>query len=335
VPQTESALRCARKRLLALEEGPTPSKLIFASGNWLSREAFQDLAQGATPGGVFFKLFVRTAARLEEHRAGLLHVISRKEPADPIALLHHWLQVHALGHLAVLSFRGDIGWFSEMLREIPVKKWTPTHVLVRERIMSIALRGAWAAGQLGESALTLYLPILRSPVEPLEHFNAVLALAMVSLRRHDLATDVRAGIAEWASRGTGSSGFREELQRSVTLLQDDPDEARAWSLRWCHALPAVRGAREKRTPGIEGTVGAAERDLLVFAGMNDPGDCAILYRGLSPAVLLLSHLESRSAEALYPPSRVIPILIQPWSPELAVDVLRRSIPAARSPSPSS
>jgi hypothetical protein len=265
VPQNESPPRRARKRLLTLEESPTRSQVIFASGNWLSREAFQDLAQRATEGGAFFKLFMRTAVGLAEHRSGLLHVISRNEPADPIALLNHWLQVHALGHLAALSFRGDIGWFSEMLRERPVRKWTPTHVLVRERIMSIALRGAWAAGQLGESALTLYLPILRSPVEPLEHFNAVLVLAMVSLRRRDLAAHVRADVAECASRGAGSWGFRKELQRSVTLLLDDPDEARAWSLRWCHALPAVRGAREKRTPGIEGTVGVAERDLLVLA----------------------------------------------------------------------
>jgi hypothetical protein len=331
VPQTESLLRRARKPLLAMEENPTPSQLIFASGNWLSREAFQDLAEGAPHGGVFFKLFMQTAARLEEHRAGLLHVISRNERADPIALLHHWLQVHALGHLAVLSFRKDIGWFSEMLRETQLERWTPTHVLVRERMMSIALRGAWAAGQLGESALTLYLPILRSPVEPLEHFNAVLALAMVSLRRRDLATHVRAGIAEWASRGTGSPGFRKALQRSVTLLHDDPDEARAWSLQWCHGPPAVRGGRKKRPPGIERPLGEAERDLLVLAGMNDLGDCAIFYQGLSPAVLLLSHLEARSAEALYPPSEFFPVLARTWSPELAVDVLSRSIPAAPPP----
>jgi hypothetical protein len=73
VPQNESPLRRARKRLVTLEENPTRSQLIFASGNWLSREAFQDLAEGTTHGGVFFKLFMRTAARLDEHRAGLLH----------------------------------------------------------------------------------------------------------------------------------------------------------------------------------------------------------------------------------------------------------------------
>jgi hypothetical protein len=65
--------------------------------------------------------------------------------------------------------------------------------------------------------------------------------------------------------------------------------------------------------------------------MNDLGDCAIFYQGLSPAVLLLSHLEARSAEALYPPSEFFPVLARTWSPELAVDVLSRSIPAAPPP----
>src|SRR4029077_6601332 len=52
-------------------------------------------------------------------------------------------------------------------RRDAVKRWTPTHALVRERLMSVPLRGAWAAGQLGETALALYLPVLRSPAEPL------------------------------------------------------------------------------------------------------------------------------------------------------------------------
>ena len=125
---------------------------------------------------------MQTAVGLEEHRAGLLHLISRAKPADPIALLNHWLQAHALGHLAVLSFREDVGWFSEMLlRGIGDEVDADACLGSRADHEDIALRGAWAVGQLGESALTLYLPILRSPVEPLEHFNAVLALAMVSL----------------------------------------------------------------------------------------------------------------------------------------------------------
>ena len=40
--------------------------VVFSSGNWLSREAFQELATPAAPRGVeFFKLLVRTTIALE------------------------------------------------------------------------------------------------------------------------------------------------------------------------------------------------------------------------------------------------------------------------------
>src|SRR5215475_3271175 len=172
--------------------------VVFGSGNWLSREAFQELATPTAPRGVeFFKLLVRTTIALEGPRAGLLSIVSRSAAPDRVALVRNWLDVHALGHLALLSFRGELAWFAEMLREVTVKRWTPTHALVRERLMSVALGGAWAAGQLGETALALYLPVLRSPAEPLEHFNAALALAMVSLKNPHLAPLARPALDHW------------------------------------------------------------------------------------------------------------------------------------------
>src|SRR5215475_9905652 len=136
--------------------------VVFGSGNWLSREAFQELATPTAPRGVeFFKLLVRTTIALEGPRAGLLSIVSRSAAPDRVALVRNWLDVHALGHLALLSFRGELAWFAEMLREVTVKRWTPTHALVRERLMSVALHGAWAAGQLGETALALYRHLMR------------------------------------------------------------------------------------------------------------------------------------------------------------------------------
>src|SRR5260370_41562376 len=112
-----------------------------------------------------------------------------------------------------------------MLREVAVKRWTLTHALVRERVMSVALPGAWAAGQLGETALALYLPALRGPAEPLEHFNAVLALAMVSLKNPHLAPLARPALDQWASPAKGAGRFRKHLLESVSLVLGDPTAA--------------------------------------------------------------------------------------------------------------
>jgi hypothetical protein len=132
-----------------------------------------------------------------------------------------------------------------MLREVTVKRWTPTHALVRERLMSVALRGAWAAGQLGETALALYLPVLRSPAEPLEHFDAALALAMVSLKDPHLAPLARPALAQWASRALGVGGFRKEWMESVAFLLDDLNGARIWSMGWCRRVLSLHGTRNE------------------------------------------------------------------------------------------
>src|SRR5260370_16983162 len=105
-----------------------------------------------------------------------------------------------------------------MLREVAVKRWTLTHALVRERVMSVALPGAWAAGQLGETGLALYLRVLRSPAEPLEHFNSALALAMVSLKNPLLAPLARPALDHLASHATVSGRFLMELMESLPLL---------------------------------------------------------------------------------------------------------------------
>jgi hypothetical protein len=73
---------------------------------------------------------MHTTVALEEPRAGLVSAVSRNVPPSPVELLRHWFEVHALGHLVLLAFRDDRTWFADMLREVGVTRWTPTHALV-------------------------------------------------------------------------------------------------------------------------------------------------------------------------------------------------------------
>src|SRR5438128_871867 len=197
--------------------------MIFGSGHRLSREAYDDLSgPHALSGVTFFQALMHTALALEEQRAGLLSAVSRTVPPSPVELLRHWLDLHALGHLVLLAFRDDRAWFADMLREVGVTRWTPTHALIRERVMSIAVRGAWAVGELGEIGLQLYLPLLR--------------------------------------------------------------------------------------------------------GLNGAGDCAVAVEDRFSAVLLLSQVVGRTAGEFYAPQALIPAVTKPWTVEVGVDVLRRSIP---------
>jgi hypothetical protein len=142
VPQAASR---APRRLDPSEKAPTLSELVFASGNCLSREAFQDLARSSTSGGAFFRLFMQTAVGLEEHRAGLVHLISRAEPADPIALLHHWLQAHALGHLTALSFLWSYPGYAELCIAGAMPRSGLCGVDVAERVRTCNRAGRYCA----------------------------------------------------------------------------------------------------------------------------------------------------------------------------------------------
>src|SRR3989475_2437863 len=173
----------------------------------------------------------------------------------------------------------------------------------------------------------LYLPLLRSPVQPLDHFDAVLALAMVALRRSEFRPVVRSAVDQWASRATDAWGLRSELANSVALLLDDPHAASVWALEWCRRVLSRTGATNAAAlPEQASGLGMSEDDLLILAGLNDAGDCAVAVEDLFPAVLLLSQVVGRTAREFYAPQALIPALTKPWTVEVGVDVLRRSIP---------
>jgi len=299
---------------------------VFSSGNSLSREAFDSLWRATDLRGVdFFKMLMQSTVELEVERASLVASMSRSAPSAA-ALRHHWLQSHALGHLALLSFRDNVGWFASMLENVTVRQWTPTFGAVRQRIMSVALRAAWAAGQIGETALGLYLAVLSSAAEPLQHFDAVLAVAMVCLRNRDLAPLARPSLEQWASRANSADQYRRELLNSVAFLLDDPDGARIWSASWSRRVLSLRGNRYHKRLVAEGLrLGISGDELLFLAALNDVGDCAIFLGDLSPAVTLLAHLQDRNPDQFYAPTSIVPILAQAWTPQLSSEVLDRTV----------
>src|SRR5258705_1950089 len=113
--------------------------------------------------------------------------------------------------------------------------------------MSRAAHGAFAVGRLRSTALELYVGALKRPAQPLEHFDAVLALASLALQQPDLATVARLAVEEWAGRATSKSGFRKELGLSFAMVLDDPGLARERALAWCRDVLRLRGGGEAQT----------------------------------------------------------------------------------------
>src|SRR5258706_6768090 len=309
--------------------------LIFGSGSRMSRELFRELSSAEGPSAVSaFQAFMQTSVALEERREGVVSTMSRAARLDPVELLSVWLDAQALGHLVLLAFRLDAPWFTEMVLELRPENWTPTHAITSQRIMGVSLRGAFAVGQLHSTALDLYVGALERPAQPLEHFDAVLALASLSLQQPHLATVARLAVEEWAGRATSDYGFRKELRLSFATVLDDPGRAREWSLAWCRDVLELRGSREAQTAlAMAQRCGLPEKEALLLTALGHSGDCGAIVDGLSPAVLLLSHLYARDSDELYPPAAAIEYVNDRWTPELGVDVLRRTISVAFERSP--
>ncbi len=300
----------------------------------MSRELFRELLSAEGPSAVSaFQAFMHTSIALGERRAGVVSTMSRAAHLDPVELLSLWLDAQALGHLVLLAFRLDAPWFTEMVLELRPENWTPTHAITCQRIMGVALRGAFAVGRLRSTALELYVGALERPAQPLEHFDAVLALASLALQQPHLATVARLAVEEWAGRATSKSGFRKELGLSFAMVLDDPGRARERALAWCRDVLELRGGGEAQTAlAMTQRCGVPEKEALLLTALGHAGDCGAIVDGLSPAVLLLTNLCARNPDELYPPAAVLEYVSDRWTPELGVNVLRRTISdAERSP----
>lgn len=309
--------------------------LIFGSGSRMSRELFRELSSVEGPSDVgAFQALMHAAMALEVRRAGIVATVSPGARLDPVELLSLWLDGHALGHLALLAYRKEAPWFTEMVLELRPENWTPTHALTCQRIMGVALRGAFAVGRLRSTALELYVGALNRPAQPLEHLDAVLALTSLALQHPYLAPVARPAVEEWAGRAASDSGFRKEIGFSFATVLDDPDRAREWSLAWCRDVLELRGSREaQRALATAQRVGVPEKEALLLTGLGHSGDCGAIVDGLSPAILLLTYLCARNPDELYPPAEVVEHVSDRWTPELGADALRRTISRASERSP--
>src|SRR5262249_29953176 len=93
----------------------------------LSPDRFSDPSSVEGPSDVnAFLALMHAAMALEVRRAGIAATMSPGTRVNPVELLSLWLDAQALGHLALLAYRQDAPWFTEMVLELRPENWTPT-----------------------------------------------------------------------------------------------------------------------------------------------------------------------------------------------------------------
>ncbi len=118
---------------------------------------------------------------------------------------------------------------------------------------------------------------------------------------------------------------------SFAMVLDDPGRARERALAWCRDVLELRGGGEAQTAlAMAQRCGVPEKEALLLTALGHAGDCGAIVDGLSPAVLLLTNLCARNPDELYPPTAVLEYVGDRWTPELGVNVLRRTVALDRS-----
>jgi hypothetical protein len=329
----------ARERLELAKEIVPPGKepedvmgLLRTRGWSLSREELSAMAAWVPLYTMqFFRDAYEGIGAMEALRATFLARRDkryRNDPATHAAVSGLWSDIHGLGTRFVLAAMGDLTWADQLARTWQMPSG-PTYPATRERIHSIAMRGAWAAARMGRGFVPFYRRLLSAPNNLFIHFDAALAMTAIGLRH---------------------SRYRDEARRAVAGMVGSVD---ASCLEWTKAIVAASEQAFDDPEGATDTIAARGAEHLVeiaarfaegsrfrFARVEDvPRDLALLvsangdHEAVSPFAMrsLPWVAKLANAEELYMPDELERALRKDWTMESVEAALRRTLIAETKP----
>lgn len=232
------------------------------------------------------------------------------------ALRSYWEMTHLLSHLTLIAANArPSDWLGEMAHSFVWRNWTPSFPLVRERMLRLAVRGAWATARFGPSVVDGYLTTLEGgPL--LRTFDGVLGLVSLAIVFEHERDAIHRSLSLALER-RGRSDVRgalviDALRRSSDCVLATPDEAESRVLR-----------RGRNILGSSMDVGDEAPSQALFVAIDDDVDGAVIDdEGYCPAILAMGSLARRPASTFFATTQPSPT--RPWTPERALDVLNRT-----------
>jgi hypothetical protein len=206
---------------------------MMEGGDTLTREEFVELhAWVPWLAHEYWRVLLRLPDDLKElrHRLRKLKAPVRDQ-ADRAQLRSYWQKLQALGHLLLLCM-SDEGIHVFHRLELRGEAVTlPSWVGVRQGLLHLAVRGAWAAGQLGKPALPTYKLVYATHASPTRFLDAGIALMAIGLRQARSRAEVEKALAAWRShpvprQGTRCEALAERFLETYRLAVESPEGAR-------------------------------------------------------------------------------------------------------------
>lgn len=311
------------------------TRRLYEAADELSREDFVALsALQPLCATDFLKDYFALSRDHERARDLLLTQLRRSDNLRPEfrdLLREYWNTAHAMGHLALLaSMDGPdvVERLSEPARRAFVKS-SFSWPLVRQGILSLAVRGTWGAARLGKPVLATYKRLFADAGSMLTVLDHGLALAALGLRHTRLRAEVQKDIAAGPSidRATPVGDlvgrYASVLHKMVRHAFDRP-EALAEAQRIFGAQLAVACARDL-PPGspyrFERIEDVPDAIAMPFA-VNVPWPFLNQARTVVHMLTCLPWIARAAPEDLYLPGDFLRAFHVPWTPEHALPMLR-------------
>jgi len=288
---------------------------LAVGADGVSARAFDEVARWAPILGVrAYRQSVLIQLALDQMRRRLLDA-----PSVP-SLRRYWERVHLLSHLTLLGVLPEPrGWLSELAQSFSWQNWTPSFPLVRERMLRLAVRGAWASARFGASLAEPYLKTLEAgPL--LRAFDGVLGLVSIALLSRQECRPIHRAIAKAITRRRRArvedSIVMDALLRSADCALERPEEAAGRTSLRGHAR-----AQDAEPVGVRPPFDAIDDDIDA-AEIDEDGFC--------PAILAMGTFAPAPAGALFR-DHTGPI---EWTPERALNALKRTLGPRNTPATS-
>jgi hypothetical protein len=281
----------------ARKEAERLVRAFHGAAQLLSREDFAKLARWAPLLGVEAYRHASTMQMLLDETRSLF----RGAAHDDSAVAWHWVQIHALSHSSLLGASAQpMSWLVGMARSFEWETWTPSFPLVRERLLRLAVRGAWVAARFGTGILDAYLRFVVEAPHPLRMFDAVLGSTAIVL----------------ASREHGAPLVRE-IERALARRGRKAADAneRAVIDACTRSVRAVAVAVDGSGPAVS---------PLHLAVDGDADGAEIDEQGYFPAILALPAIVRADAVALFPEEALVVDLRRRWQVSVARAAFERT-----------
>lgn len=282
-----------------------------------------------------FRLLFCAITDLEEARDALLPLLRRapklsKEYTE--SLRAYWKNAWMVGHLTVLT--GMSG--PKLLDELGEPLRTEMHEAslswgaVRQGILCLAVRGAWAVARVGKPLLPSYKRRLLEARSPLTCLDALLPLGAMALRHGRLRAEIEKALTsavpvlkKEAAPLTFPSAAVALGAATLQLHAASPEFVEEHHIELGARMAVLLGRRlPKGSPFAFERPEDVPRELALTLPATIPESLIGEAKLLQPTLWMLPWVARASAEDLYLPRDYIRATRGPWTPEHTYKLLR-------------